>query len=159
MSTKKYSNYMWCILSWLLHWQEIHHRILEGILSPRRERKKVLPNTMQKLNTDLWLWSLVNLCGLNNSFKSLNFAKLSRWNCIAFSLVLHERFKHIEINCPFIREKLLSKELRTGFINSDDQLANILTKYLREPRIQFIGAFNVYVSTWGQVKIMIVMVL
>nr|KYP54748.1 Copia protein [Cajanus cajan] len=67
---------------------------------------------------------------------------------IASNLVFHERTKHIEIDCHFIREKLLSKELITEFISSNDQLANILTKYLRGPKIQFIcsklGAYNFY---------------
>lgn len=45
-------------------------------------------------------------------------------------------------------EKLLSKELSTGFINTNDQLANILTKSLKGSTIQFIcfkfSAYNLY---------------
>ena len=67
---------------------------------------------------------------------------------IASNPVFHERIKHIEIDCHFIREKLLSKEITTEFINSNDQPTDILTKSLRGTRIQFIcsklGAYDLY---------------
>ena len=55
--------------------------------------------------------------------------------------VFYERIKHIEIACQcchFIREKVLSKEIITKFINSSDQLADILTKSLRGPRSDYV---------------------
>lgn len=60
--------------------------------------------------------------------------------------VIHERTKHIEIDFHFVREKVLSKEIITENVSSNDQLADILTKSLRGPRIQYIcsklGAFD-----------------
>jgi len=57
---------------------------------------------------------------------------------IVSSLVFHEKNKHIDIDCHFVREKLLSKDLITDFVSSNTQLADILTKSLGGPTIQFI---------------------
>ena len=51
---------------------------------------------------------------------------------IASNPVFHEMTKHIEVDCPFIREKIASGCTITSFINSSDQLADIFTKYLSE---------------------------
>ena len=47
---------------------------------------------------------------------------------IASNLVFHERTKHIEVNCHFIREKIASVCMTTSFVNSSDQLTDIFTK-------------------------------
>ena len=70
---------------------------------------------------------------------------------IAFNPVFHERTKHIEVNCHFIREKIASRCMTTNFVNSSDQLADIFTKSLQGPRIQYIynklGAYDLYSPT------------
>ncbi|RVX08923.1 Retrovirus-related Pol polyprotein from transposon RE2 [Vitis vinifera] len=66
---------------------------------------------------------------------------------IASNPVFHERTKHIEVDCHFIREKIESGCVATSFVNSNDQLADIFTKSLRGPRIKYIcnklGAYDV----------------
>ena len=68
---------------------------------------------------------------------------------IALNPVFHERAKHIEVDCHFIQEKIVSRCMTTSFVNSSDQLADIFTKSLRDPRIQYIcnklGAYDLYV--------------
>ena len=67
---------------------------------------------------------------------------------IASNLVFHERTKHIEVYCNFIRENITSGCVTTGFVNSNDLLADIFTKSLRGPRIKYIcnklGAYDIY---------------
>ena len=49
---------------------------------------------------------------------------------ISSNLVFHERTKHIEVDCQFIREKVASGCMTTSFVNSNNQLADIFTKSL-----------------------------
>jgi hypothetical protein len=60
-----------------------------------------------------------------------------------------------EIDCHFIREKILSPQIVTSFVNSNDQLADIFTKSLRGPRISYIcnklDAYDIYAPARGVV--------
>lgn len=54
--------------------------------------------------------------------------------------MFHARIKHVEIDYHFVRERVVSKELRVQFLCSKDQLADIMTKPLPTSRFQFLAS-------------------
>ena len=69
---------------------------------------------------------------------------------IASNPSFHERTKHIEVDCHFIKEKIVSRCMTISLVNSNDQLADIFTKSLRSPRIKYmcnkLSAYDLYAS-------------
>ena len=99
----------------------------------------------------MWIYQLLNEVGLKSSLPAKLWCDNQAALHIASNPVFHERTKHIEIDCHFIREKIQERFISTGHVKTGDQLGDIFTKALNGARVDYIcnklGMINIYAPT------------
>ncbi|KAI3516445.1 hypothetical protein L1887_15360 [Cichorium endivia] len=99
----------------------------------------------------LWMrWLLQELCAPCHGPTQL-FCDNQAARHIANNPVFHERTKHVEMDCHFVRERVESKEIQPMKIDSQTQLADIFTKPLGAQRFHDLlgklGITNLHAPT------------
>jgi hypothetical protein len=96
----------------------------------------------------LWVRSLLRDLGIDVSTPMQMFCDNQAAIFIANNPVFHERTKHIEVDCHFIRDLLMRKQIVIPYVRFDDQLGDILTKPLARASFQRmffkLGMFDMY---------------
>ncbi|KAK8293837.1 hypothetical protein V6Z12_D06G215600 [Gossypium hirsutum] len=78
----------------------------------------------------VWLNGLLREVSPSQFDKALIFSDSKVALQIAANLVFHERTKHIEINCHFVRDKIKDGTVQMQHIKTTEQLADLMTKAL-----------------------------
>jgi hypothetical protein len=99
----------------------------------------------------IWLRALLQDLGYGSSLPTELFCDNQAAMHIASNPVFHERTKHIEVDCHFVRENVQANVIRTTFVPTTQQLADIFTKGL--PALKFqevlskLGSIDIFAPT------------
>jgi len=96
----------------------------------------------------MWVWSLLHEVQIMFLVPMKIYYDNQSSIFIASNLVFHEHIKHIDVDCHFIRDLTIKKPIVTPYVQSEDQLGDILTKSLARSLFSFLysklGIFNLY---------------
>lgn len=96
----------------------------------------------------LWVKQLLKDSGVPDSGPTPLFCDNRAALAIAANPVYHERVKHIDIDCHFIRDQVASKSITPAYIPSSQQLADVFTKVLPSaPQHHLLSKLGVHPST------------
>ncbi|KAG8480454.1 hypothetical protein CXB51_024676 [Gossypium anomalum] len=78
----------------------------------------------------VWVQSLLSELGIEVTHKALLWCDSSAAVAVANNPVMHSKFKHVELDLCFVRERVANGSFQVGHISGQDQAADILTKPL-----------------------------
>lgn len=81
----------------------------------------------------------------------------SRAITVSTNLVLHFKFKHVELDLLFVLDKVIVGKLKVGHVPAQEHVVDILTKSLSKPYFsKFRGGLGIVskeLSSWGNIRV------
>ena len=98
----------------------------------------------------MWILNLLKFLGYSVSSACILCDNQAALN-IANNPVFHEHTKHIEVDCHFIRERIVFGEVRPQYTSTTKQLVDIFTKALGQWQFHYLlgklGILNPHAPT------------
>ncbi|GLU11360.1 hypothetical protein SLE2022_281140 [Rubroshorea leprosula] len=99
----------------------------------------------------LWLKALLRTLGVHPPQPIRLYCDNQAALHIATNPVFHERTKHVELDCHFIRNWIQAGVISPSHVRSQFQIADIFTKALGKEQFQFLlrklGIYNLHAPT------------